>query len=265
MEHSFVIDCFPESAAFYRSGYAIVVVDVIRATTMAVTAVALGRCCFPVTTVEEAFELARRLKNPILAGELAGDMPAGFEMSNSPAELVLRSDTHRPIVLLSSSGTQLIAQASGADAVYLSCFRNFTATARYLCGNGRPAGPRHSKVAIIGAGSRGEFREEDQMGCAWVAQTMMQAGYRPWNHATEEIVERWRGADPSACAQGNSAKYLHRSGQSRDLDFILEKIDDINAVFTIRGEEVVVAPPDRCAASLPNLSAFPDATVYDAR
>jgi len=40
MESTVVIDCFPESAAFYRSGYAIVAVDAIRSTTMAVTACA---------------------------------------------------------------------------------------------------------------------------------------------------------------------------------------------------------------------------------
>src|SRR5260370_22350036 len=102
MERTFIIDCFPESAAFYRSGHAIVAIDVIRATTMAVTAVALGRRCFMVPTLERAFDLACRLRNSVLAGELGGDMPAGFEMSNSPAELVLRPDVHRPIVLLSS-------------------------------------------------------------------------------------------------------------------------------------------------------------------
>jgi 2-phosphosulfolactate phosphatase len=256
MERTVIIDCFPESAAFYRHGYAIVTVDVIRATTMAITAVTLGRRCFPVTTVEQAFKLAGRLDHPILAGELAGDMPAGFDMNNSPAELVLRTDTHRPIILLSSSGTQLIHRARGADAVYLSCFRNFSATARHIC-------THHSTVAVIGAGSRREFREEDQMCCAWVGEMLIEAGYHAGDQNTLDIVHRWKGAPASACSIGNSANYLRRTGQVRDLDFILASVDDLDAVYTLRGQEIVVIPKERHIINLPGSIPSLSPDVYD--
>lgn len=236
MPGTVVIDSFPESAAAYQSRYAIVAVDVIRATTMAVTAVASGRRCFPVSTVQEAFSLAKRLDHPVLAGELAGIMPAGFEMSNSPADLVLRTDTHRPLILLSSSGTQLIARARGAHAVYVACFRNLSATSR--------AAAKHSRVAVIGAGSRGEFREEDQMCCAWVAQQLLQAGFVAQNERTLEIVQRWKNSAPDACAHGNSARYLRNSGQVRDLDFIVERIDDLDRAFDFRLDEILPLQPE---------------------
>jgi hypothetical protein len=35
MSRSVVIDCFPESAAAYKEGFAVVAIDVIRATTTA--------------------------------------------------------------------------------------------------------------------------------------------------------------------------------------------------------------------------------------
>ena len=50
MPKSVVIDYLPESARRYRSGWAIVAVDVIRATTTAITAAATGRRCFPAPT-----------------------------------------------------------------------------------------------------------------------------------------------------------------------------------------------------------------------
>src|SRR5438067_9397056 len=116
-----VIDCFPESAANYRDGYAIVAVDVIRATTTAVTAVALGRRCFPVPSLEAAVPLAARLTNPLLVGELGGCMPYGFDMNNSPADLELRKDVDRPMILLSTSGTKLICGAEEPQAMYVAC------------------------------------------------------------------------------------------------------------------------------------------------
>jgi phosphosulfolactate phosphohydrolase-like enzyme len=53
MKGTVVIDCLPESAERYRDRYAIVVVDVIRATTVATTAVSMGRRVFPAKTTEK--------------------------------------------------------------------------------------------------------------------------------------------------------------------------------------------------------------------
>ena len=73
-----LIDCFPESAIRYRSGFAVVAIDVVRATTTAITAAASGRRCFPVPTLEKAFEIAARLENPLLVGEQRGEPPPDF-------------------------------------------------------------------------------------------------------------------------------------------------------------------------------------------
>src|SRR5260370_15739807 len=107
MRKTVVIDCFPESVETYRNGYAIVAVDVIRATTTVVTGVARGRRCFPVPSIEAADLLATQLTNPLLVGELDGLKPNSFEMNNSPAELESRNDIHRPIIRLSTSAYML--------------------------------------------------------------------------------------------------------------------------------------------------------------
>src|SRR5947209_19354720 len=147
MHKTVVIDCFPESVQAYRNGYAIVAVDVIRATTTAVTCVALGRSCFPVASIEAAVPLAARLPNPLLVGELGGSMPYGFDLNNSPAALEFRTDTHRPMLLLSTSGTPVICGGAESQAMYVACLRNYTAQAAYLMAH-------HPTVALIGAGSR---------------------------------------------------------------------------------------------------------------
>src|SRR4029077_14571990 len=232
---SVVIDCFPSSIHNYNAEYAIVAIDVIRATTTAVTAVAAGRRCFPVESVASAFQMASRLRSPLLVGELGGKMPQGFDLSNSPAQLALRSDIARPAILLSSSGTQLICAAAKCQAVYLACLRNFASLSRYLCA-------RHPRIAVIGAGNRDEFREEDQMCCALVTEELMRCGHEPENYETLNIVKRWHGAPPSACANGKSAAYLRSSGQSEDLEFIMSHINDVSAVFKLDCGEISMLP-----------------------
>jgi hypothetical protein len=58
----------------YTDGRALVAVDVIRATTTAVTAISMGRECHLVPTLQAAFDTASRLPNVLLAGELGGEM-----------------------------------------------------------------------------------------------------------------------------------------------------------------------------------------------
>src|SRR5262245_61007336 len=102
MTKSVVLDYLAESVRRYRTGWAVVVVDVIRATTTAVTAAATGRRCFPAPDVEAALAIAGGFPDPLLAGETSGTKPYAFEIDNSPAQVARRTDTHRPLVLVSS-------------------------------------------------------------------------------------------------------------------------------------------------------------------
>jgi 2-phosphosulfolactate phosphatase len=232
--NSVVIDFLPESVGRYRDGHAIVAVDVIRATTTLVTALTSGRRGYVASTPEHARMLAASLHQPLLAGELAGEIPEGFEIGNSPAEVARRTDVERPLVLLSSSGTQLLHNAQGCPHVYVACFRNHRAVADHIA-------RRHARVALIGAGTRGEFREEDQICCAWIAARLIDYGYGVGDPETQALVARWRDAPAEACLVSKSVDYLRRSGQLDDLDFILDHLNDVNSAHAIHRGEVVCA------------------------
>jgi 2-phosphosulfolactate phosphatase len=238
MGKSFIIDSLPECAERYRNGYAMVAIDVIRTTTMAITAVAAGRRCYPVDSIEAAFRLASMLHNPLFAGEVDGSICPGVEMNNSPSDLAKRGDTSRPLILVSSSGTRLIANASGSDTLYLACFRNSLSMGCRLITE------KYARVALLGAESLGEFREEDQICCAWIAALLARAGYEAENEATIQILNRWGRAKASDCLISRSVAYLKATGQMDDLRFILERIDDIDDTFILRNQEVVRITPD---------------------
>ncbi len=233
MAGTVVIDCFHESLPKYRNGYAIVAVDVIRATTTAVTAAVLGRECYAAGTLEEATSLAETLEGALLVGELGGNVPYGFDLHNSPSELERRTDRHRPVVLLTTSGTRLIREFRESEALYVACLRNFEATASHLQ-------LHHPAVALIGAGTRNEFREEDQLCCAWIADRLLRAGYRAEDEWTSLLVERWKNASPEVIRRGNSAAYLRNTGQERDLEYILAHLNDIGSVFAVEDGRVTV-------------------------
>lgn len=243
MNKQFVIDCFPESAQRYKTAYAIVIVDVLRASTTIVSALSKGFKIYPVQTTDEAFILASALKNPLLVGELGGNVPFGFDMTNSPVEITKSNDTERPIIFVSSSGSQLMRNSIGADAIYISSFRNFSAVAEYTS-------TRHERIAIIGAGTRGQFRREDLMGCAWLGEKLQKRGFESGNVLTTGYLMRWKGYGAENIRDGRSAEYLTRTEQVKDLDFTIEHIDDADIVpALVNGEIIDVNRPEGAAAT----------------
>ena len=195
-------------------GLTTVAVEVIRATTTAVTAVAAGRRCFPVPTIEAAVPLAARLENPVLVGELGGNMPFGFHLQNSPAEMDRRVDLDRPAILHSTSGTGMLCEAALRGRTYAACLRNVGAQVRRLIA-------ADDDVLLFAGESRGEFREEDRLCCARIARPLLEAGYEPRNVLVEEIVKHWGDAPDDAFMEGHSVQYLIATGQLHDAEFIL--------------------------------------------
>jgi len=161
-------------------------------------------------------------------------MPAGFELQNSPAEVERRRDVERPLVLLSTSGTRLMAESSLRHTTYAASLRNTSAVAAHVAA-------RHERVLVVGAQSRREFREEDQLCCARIAAALAQDGYSPLDERTADLISYWDGASDDAFTGSRSVDYLLTTGQRHDLDFILGHVDDLDDVFEVVDGELVRA------------------------
>jgi len=135
------------------------------------------------------------------------------------------------MILVTSSGTLLIHNAAQSGHAYLACFRNVASTVRHLS-------ERYRRIAVIGAGSRGEFREEDQYCCAQVATGLLASGFETGNDRTLEIVKRWNAEPADAWLRSNSVRFLRSTGQERDLEFILAHRNDLDAAYRVDGSEV---------------------------
>jgi 2-phosphosulfolactate phosphatase len=176
--------------------------------------------------------LAGRLENPLLVGELGGNMPYGFHLQNSPAEMERRVELDRPVILLSSSGTGLLTAAAARNRTYAACLRNARAQAQRLIA-------AHEHVLLLAGEHRIEFREEDRLCCGRIAGALMAAGFEPRNALVEEIVKRWADASDDAFMDSRSVRYLADTGQLHDAEFVLEHIDDLDSVYEMRHGELV--------------------------
>ncbi|MEA2477925.1 MAG: 2-phosphosulfolactate phosphatase [Actinomycetota bacterium] len=231
------------SAENVPSHVTMVVVDVIRATTTAITAVAQGRRCLIVADKASVADVAQMVDDPLLVGEIAGVMPEGFHLNNSPAQLARRPETDRPMILLSSTGSPLMRQAAAlGDRTYAACLRNISAQVRQL------AADRRDVVLLAGADKDPDLtlgvvegmRVEDELCCGLIAHRLLKHGFAA-DERTQLAADRWSSGSLDAICEGRSAGYLARSGQLDDLDFILDHVDDIDTVFAIEHAEVIAA------------------------
>ncbi len=109
-----------------------VVIDTFRAFTTAAYAQAQGvGTHYLVSTVEEAREIAERHRGALLCGEVDGVRPDGFDLGNSPAEVLETDVEGRVLVQRTSGGTRCVraALSSGSVAVYAASLVVATATA----------------------------------------------------------------------------------------------------------------------------------------
>lgn len=205
---------------------AVVAIDVLRASTTAISAVAADRRCIPVSSLKGARERASELERPLLAGELGGLRPDGFDLQNSPVEVTAHPDPSRPLILLSTSGTPLMMAAATMTRTYVACLRNATAIARFMAAE-------HKRVAILGADPGGQLRREDKLCAARIGSILGAAGWAPEDAATEQILRAFADAPDMAILGGRSASYLGSTDQDHDLSFTREHIDDLQDAFVI--------------------------------
>lgn len=194
---------------------AAVVIDTLRMTTVAATALENGCTAIAAAaTVEEAQRLARPL-NALLGGERSALKIPGFDLSNSPLEYLPERVGGRSLVLSTSNGTQAIASASGAQRLYLGCLRNAGALAERLRGE--------ESVSFVLAGTAGCFSLEDALTAGALLDRLPAGEMDDLAVAARALYRQNRTAMHQLLAPCAHYRRLQSLGYTEDLDFCLRE------------------------------------------
>ena len=142
----------------FQGGVA-VVIDVLRATTTIVHALAAGCTSIrPCAEIDEAKALLGKLpkRKALLAGERDGKPLPGFDLSNSPREFTTRKCKGKTLVFTTTNGTRAIFHALKAKRLLIAGFVNFSAVCEQLHHETRP-------IHIVCAGLGGAPAIEDTL------------------------------------------------------------------------------------------------------
>jgi 2-phosphosulfolactate phosphatase len=150
----------PEVDPAHIDDATVVVIDVVRATTTIIEALASGaREIFPTESTEEAVRLASSLgrDDTILCGERKGAKIDGFDLGNSPREYVPEVVGGKKLVFSTTNGTRALSVAQEGARVVLCSFTNLAAVARAVA--------EDEHVAVLCAGQDDTFSLDDAL-CA---------------------------------------------------------------------------------------------------
>lgn len=154
------VACTPAALAEVSlAGTTALVIDVLRASTSIITALAHG--CAGVVPVREPDEAIRRAAaepGALVAGERHGDPLEGFHLGNSPLEFTREHVGGRTVYLTTSNGTGALLAVRAAAAIGVAAFINAGAAAAWALSAGRD-------LVIACAGDVGRRSLEDEV-CA---------------------------------------------------------------------------------------------------
>ena len=146
------------------AGSTAVVIDVLRATTVMIHALAAGcRAIIPCLEIEEALAIHKSFPqgHAFLGGEREGRPIDGFDLGNSPADYTAEICKGRTLVMTTTNGTRAIQKCCDAEKVYVVGFVNLAAMARRL--QTLLDAPEATPVHLVCAGPDADVSLEDTL------------------------------------------------------------------------------------------------------
>ncbi len=121
------------------TGCTVVVIDVFRATSTIVEALANGASrIIPVASVDDCIRTGVSTPNSITAGERDGKIAPGLQYGNSPLAFPPELVAGKSLVLTTTNGTRLLHMIKEASSIVIGAFLNLSALCDFLIAEGKP-------------------------------------------------------------------------------------------------------------------------------
>lgn len=154
---------------------AVIVIDILRATSVIVHAMSLGaKEIIPVSTVEEAFQMLNVFPpgTTLLGGERGSRKIEGFDLGNSPQEYKAGKVRDKRLILTTTNGTKAFHLVASGEEIMVGSFFNIGVIARRCLEQDRD-------VFIFPSGDNGNFSLEDTVCGGMLIDLILKKGMKP--------------------------------------------------------------------------------------
>lgn len=138
----------------------VVIIDVLRATSVMITALANGaKAVYPYKDIESVLENSKKSKSFVLGGERKGLKIEGFDFGNSPLEYTKEAVSGKDMFMTTSNGTRAIENsANGSKKLFIAAFLNVESVVKKIL-------EENDDTVIICSGTDNNFSLDDAL-CA---------------------------------------------------------------------------------------------------
>jgi 2-phosphosulfolactate phosphatase len=213
------------------AGKTVVVIDVLRATTTIIHALAAGAAqMITCLEIDETRRIAAEVgQQAITGGERGGKPIPGFDLGNSPAEYNRDRVAGKTVVFTTTNGTRAMQRCKAARRVLIGAFVNFSAVCRELADA--------QQIALLCAGTDGQVTREDTLlagalvddlarGTKWILNDQALLAADAWRTAVRVLIDRPLGI---TLRDSRGGRNLMEIGQENDID-LAAQIDKFDIV-----------------------------------
>ena len=218
----------------------VVIVDVLRASTSIVTALAHGaKKVIPVRTPGEARKMAESLSNEstLLCGERQSVKINGFDLGNSPREYSENAVYGKVLVFTSTNGSRAILNVKEADQILIGGFINMRAIVQMLASDDKDS-------LVFCSGHQDGFSLEDVVCAGMIVdglkKNIPEGEYLITDEALASclLYERFANDLESMVIHSYWGKYLTDLGMGDDLPQCVS-VDAFDLIPVLKGSALV--------------------------
>ena len=222
-------------SASLPSNRVVVVIDILRATSVVVEAMSQGaEEIIPVKTVEEAFQLANTFppNTTLLGGERESRRVEGFDLGNSPREYRAETVRGKRLILTTTNGTKAFHAVSSGKEVLVGSFLNISSVAERCLELGRD-------LLIYPSGDEGNFSLEDNVCGGMLIDQVVEKGRKSFtltdaSRSALILYQRFKANLVEAFYLSHHGRDLVDRGFEEDLHYCA-KVDITNIVPVFKG------------------------------
>jgi 2-phosphosulfolactate phosphatase len=205
------------------SGRVVAVIDVLRATSTIVEAVANGaRRVVPAADMDAALRLAQTFgrSEVLLCGERRSRKIEGFDLGNSPLEFTSDAVNDRLVVMTTTNGTRALITGEAGDRCVVASFLNESAVADDLVATQQP-------IVVLCAGRERRFSLEDAL-CAGsllaaIRSRVPRVRLNDAALAVAALERRYRSRLSAVIRRTAAARQIVEAGHADDIAYCLTR------------------------------------------
>lgn len=213
-------------------GKIVVVVDILRATSVMTTAFAHGaKAIIPVEQLDEAKTYLNK-EGYICAAERGGVQIEGFPLDNSPFNYMNGAVQGATVVITTTNGTVAIEKSKRADQILIGSFLNLSSVAEYIQS-------QNKDVVVHCAGWKGKTNMEDTLYAGALVEKLKDTHELACDtpHMALKYWESVKNGLKNTVTNSAHAKRLNKLNVIKDIAFCVS-IDEYDVVPKMEGDRL---------------------------